>query len=335
MARKIKFLLLFVLIIFTATGCGQKPAPVDNSASVPSSMFSDVSVIVFAGGDETDPIALTITKGAEEAKRHLNCNVKVVYSGWNPEKMKAQFEEALLEKPSGIAFQGLPGDDVMAPLVAQAIDQGTLITTLNTRLPKLEEYYKQSGMGFVGQDAYKASYSIAKTSLERAVIAKGDSVLILGSPKTQGYNGALAAYKEFGAIVDNIDVTPVIESDPVAGTTALQNYLKKNPEVKIIYVNNNLLTSRISKMLTSCGKQPGDIFVVGSGVSADTAAGVKEGWIGLLSDQQGYLQGYTSVLQICLAKKYMISGFDLDASAAYIDSNNVDRLIPLISLGIR
>jgi len=53
---------------------------------------------------------------------------------------------------------------------------------------------------------------------------------------------------------------------------------------------------------------PGDIFVSGFDLSVETVEAIREGYVGLVHDQQPYLQGYLSVLQICLAKTYCFKG---------------------------
>jgi len=49
-------------------------------------------------------------------------------------------------------------------------------------------------------------------------------------------------------------------------------------------------------------KESGEYIVIGFDLSTDTVAGLRDGYIGLVHDQQPYLQGYLSVLQASLAK---------------------------------
>jgi len=71
------------------------------------------------------------------------------------------------------------------------------------------------------------------------------------------------------------------------------------------------LTSAAPTILKTLGKKPGDIIVAGFDLSSDTVAGIKNGYIGLVSDQQPYLQGFLPILQSCLTKKYGLPDFTL------------------------
>ena len=58
--------------------------------------------------------------------------------------------------------------------------------------------------------------------------------------------------------------------------------------------------------------------------------GVKDGFINLVIDQQQFLQGYLSVLQICLTDKYGFSGLMIDTGGGFADKDNIDALAPLV-----
>lgn len=342
-------LLLCVIVISTLTGCKGRISseddfdlPEDQTAEEvqPKTTFDDVYVIVYAGGSEGDSVSSVIANGAKEAQKDLGCKVEIIYSGWNPNKMVEQFKESINKKPDAIAFTGHPGDDVMMPLVEKAVKQGIIVTTLNTKLPKVEEKFKDNGMGYVGQDYYKAASDTAKAAIIKSGLKKGDKVLVWGMSDNPGYRGlrtkgALDALKKFGAKVDSINITRDIDTDPQKGLVVLKHYLIKNPDVKLIFVDHGTLTSQIPSFLASSGKKPGDIYVVGSDLSSASAKGVKEGWINLLFDQQLYLQGYIPVLQACLSKKYLMSGFDVDTGAALVDKSNIKTIKPLIEMGLR
>jgi simple sugar transport system substrate-binding protein len=62
---------------------------------------------------------------------------------------------------------------------------------------------------------------------------------------------------------------------------------------------------------------------------------IKSGFVGVVLDQQPYLQGYLPIVQACLAVKYGFSGLHIDTGAALIDENNIDFVAPLAQKGIR
>jgi simple sugar transport system substrate-binding protein len=105
--------------------------------------------------------------------------------------------------------------------------------------------------------------------------------------------------------------------------------------VKLIITDHGALTATAENYMRSARKRPGDIYIAGFDLSAATVDAVKKGYVGVVLDQQPWLQGYLPVLQACLAKKYGFSGLHIDTGAALIDKNNIDFVAPLAQKGIR
>ena len=59
------------------------------------------------------------------------------------------------------------------------------------------------------------------------------------------------------------------------------------------------------------------------------------GYQNLVIDQQPYLQGYLSMMNICLTKKYGFSGLHINTAGAFVDQSNVDAVAPLAAVEIR
>jgi simple sugar transport system substrate-binding protein len=111
--------------------------------------------------------------------------------------------------------------------------------------------------------------------------------------------------------------------------------LSKYPNAKIIVIDHGALTASAPKILENLGKKPGEIIVGGFDLSSDTVTGIKSGYIGLIQDQQPYLQGFLPILQSCLSKKYAFAGLDIDTGVGLIDSSNVDVVASLAKQNIR
>lgn len=86
-----------------------------------------------------DSFATIVYNGAKAAEKDLGCQVDYLFSQWQPDKMVAQFKEAIAKKPDGIAIMGHPGDTAYAPLVDEAESKGIIVTSQNTTLPQNEE----------------------------------------------------------------------------------------------------------------------------------------------------------------------------------------------------
>jgi simple sugar transport system substrate-binding protein len=301
--------------------------------------FHDVSVVFFPGGNEGCPFASVVYRGAKAAEQDLGCKVDYVWSDWLPDKMVAQFKDAIAKKPDGIAVMGHPGVAAYAPLVDEAEAKGILVTSQNTTLPAIEEKYKAKGFGYVGQELYPSGEMLAKGAAKRAGLKKGDRAMVWGllGQETRGLRtkGCVDTLKKLGMQVDYIEISDAVNSDAAMGTPIISSYVAAHPDVKLIIADHGAVTATLGTYMRAANKKPGEIFTAGFDLSAATASAIKDGWVGAVLDQQPWLQGYLPVLQICLAKKYGFAGLHIDTGAAIIDKTNIDFVAPLAEKGIR
>lgn len=301
--------------------------------------FEDVSIVFFPGGNEGGAFASVVYRGAKAAEEDLGPKVEYVWSGWLPDKMVAQFKDAVARRPDGIAIMGHPGVVAFAPLVDEARSKGIIVTSQNTTLPAIEDKYKDAGFGYVGQELYPSGVMLAKGAAKRAGLKEGDRAMVWGllGQETRGLRtkGCIDALEEMGVTVDYVEISDVINSDPAAGIPVAASYIAAHPDVKMIITDHGGLTATLGTYLKGANKKPGDIFGAGFDLSAATTSAIKEGWVGAVLDQQPWLQGYLPILQICLAKKYGFAGLHIDTGAAIIDATNIDFVAPLAEQGIR
>jgi simple sugar transport system substrate-binding protein len=62
---------------------------------------------------------------------------------------------------------------------------------------------------------------------------------------------------------------------------------------------------------------------------------VRDGYVNLVIDQQQWLQGFMSILQLCLTHFYGFSGLHIDTGAGFLDATNVEAIAPLVEQLIR
>jgi simple sugar transport system substrate-binding protein len=329
MVRKLVIVLLSVVLILGFA----------SFAGAQGKHFEDVSIVFFPGGNEGGSFASVVYRGAKAAEEDLGCKVDYVWSGWLPDKMVAQFKDAVAKKPDGIAIMGHPGVAAFAPLVDEAIAKGIIVTSQNTTLPAIEEKYKDVGFGYVGQELYPSGLMLAKGAAKRAGLKEGDRAMVWGllGQETRGLRtkGCVDALEEMGVTVDYIEISDQVNSDPAAGIPVAASYIAAHPDVKMIITDHGGLTATMGSYLKAANKKPGEVFGAGFDLSAATVSAIKEGWVGAVLDQQPYLQGYLPILQICLTKKYGFAGLHIDTGAAIIDAASIDFVAPLAEQGIR
>lgn len=301
--------------------------------------FAGIRITFFCGGDPGGPFASVVYRGARAAEKDLGPKVDYVWSGWNPDRMIAQFKDAVARRPDAICIMGHPGPSAFAPLVEEAFARGIVVTSQNTSLPPIEEKYKAKGFGYVGQELYPSGVMLAKGAAKRAGLKRGDRAMVWGllAQETRGLRskGCIDALKEMGIKVDYIEISDAINKDASLGTPVFTGYVSSHPDVKLIITDHGALTATAETYMRASRKRPGEIYIAGFDLSAATVDAIKKGYVGVVLDQQPYLQGYLPILQACLTVKYGFSGLHIDTGAALIDKTNIDFVAPLAKRGIR
>jgi simple sugar transport system substrate-binding protein len=327
-----KFLIYFALVVLLIAGLTSVGVARDGH-------FSDVRIVFFPGGNPGGPFASVVYRGAKAAQEDLGCQVEYVWSGWNPDKMIAQFKDAIARRPDAICIMGHPGVAAFAPLVDQAEARGIIVTSQNTSLPAIEDKYKAEGFGYVGQELYPSGVMLAKGAAQRAGLRSGDRAMVWGliAQETRGLRskGCVDTLKKMGVKVDYIEISDAINADASLGTPAFTAYVASHPDVKLIITDHGALTATAGTYMKAARKRPGDIYIAGFDLSAATVDAIKSGYVGVVLDQQPYLQGYLPIVQACLSKVYGFSGLHIDTGAALIDKSNIDFVAPLAQKGIR
>jgi simple sugar transport system substrate-binding protein len=339
MEVKMKKLLVALLLLGLSMAVFAEGTKEAEAAKAGKKHFEDVHIIFFPGGNEGCPFASVVYRGARAAQYDLGCQVDYVWSDWLPDKMVAQFKDAVARKPDAICIMGHPGVAAFAPLVDEARAKGIVVTSQNTTLPAIEERYKAQGFGYVGQELYPSGVMLANGAASRAKLKAGDRALVYGllGQETRGLRskGCVDVLKKMGMVVDYIEISDAVNADSSLGTPVIASYIAAHPDVKLIITDHGAITSTVGTYLRAAGKKPGEIYVGGFDLSAATVSAIKEGWTGVVLDQQPYLQGYLPLVQACLTVKYGFAGLHVDTGAALIDKTNIDKVAPLAEQGIR
>ena len=295
--------------------------------------------IYFEAGSVGDNFSTVISNGAKAAAKDLNIDLKVMYSEWDPNKMVENFKTALAASPSGIVVMGHPGDELYKPLIKKALESKVAVTSIDTELPNSLNEFKADGFGYAGSNNYKAGQLMASEAIRKFDLKKGEKVMVWGllSKPTRGLRAKamLEVFKENGLNVEYIEISPEINKDPSLGLSVFSAYMAKHPDTKLVVLDHGALTAQSPQFLKSLNLDKEKLNVAGFSLSPATIAGIKDGSIDLVADAQPFFQGYFSILQIVMNKKYSFSGFTLDTGGGFITSKNIDLIEPLVKNGIR
>lgn len=308
--------------------------------------FADIYIVFFNGGPKSCPFATVVYNGAKAAEKDLGCTVEYVWSGWSPSKMALQFKEAIEKSPDAICMMGHPGTDVLAPLIDEAIRRGIIVTLQNVDLPNIRKQYVDKGFGYAGQELYNSGMMLGRGVMRKFGLGEGDKGLVVGPGITedkQALNeramrtkGCIDGLEEGGLTVYAMALTPEVDEDAVRyGFDYFKAALDKYPDIKVIVTDHGGVTAAIGPILKKLGKKPGEIIVAGFDLSIDTVEFIQNGYVGLIHDQQPYLQGYLPILQVCLAKKYGFAGLYIDTGVGLIDASNIEAVAALAKKQVR
>jgi len=300
---------------------------------------SKVRIVFFPGGSPGGPFETVVYQGAKQAEQDLGLKVDYVWSDWDPQKMIQQFREAVATRPDGIAIMGHPGDEAFYPLIVDAEKKGIIVTSGNTQLEKSEAQFAPNGFGYVGAELYRAGHDLGAEAVKRFALKSGDRTMVWGllsqPARGQRTKGIVDAFKEAGLTVDYLEIDPTTNKDAPAGAPTFAGYVSSHPDVKAVVFDHGNLTSTTESLMRAAGKKPGQIQAAGFDLSPGSIGAIKGGWLGLVIDQQEWLQGYLPILQIALTKVYGFSGLHVNTGAGFVDKGNVDLVAPLAQKQIR
>ena len=340
-------IVMIVLCVLLVISIGTVAVMISKSPN-DNKRFKDIKIIFFTGGREGDSFGSVVYTGARAAQEDLGSDVQYVYSDWNSDLMVAQFKDAIAKNPDAICIMGHPGEDALKPLIDEALRKGIIVTALNVDLPTLRKTYAAQGFGYVGQDLYSSGTFLAEGAIKKFNLKSGDKVIIFG-PYGDNFNrstvdvnsramrgvGVMDTMQKAGLIVYAVNLPDSVNADATTGDKMVSDALAKYPDAKVLVADHGALTGAMSGILKKLGKSPGEYIVIGFDLSTDTVAGLRDEYIGLVHDQQPYLQGYLSVLQASMAKKYGFSGLYIDTGVGLIDSSNVETVAKLAEQKIR
>lgn len=309
-------------------------SPVAAVAQEAEAVDSGMNIYFQLGGNPGDAATLARELGARDAARLLNVKLFEQHSGWNPQRMLVQANEALAALPDAIIVMGHPGTDAMTSFIKKAKAEDVVVIVNNNNLPG-------TGLSYFGLDNYGAGQNLANMTLTTGKLSASDKVLVYGAfiegaPSADVAEGVVSVLEKNGIPHDKLQWSNEAVADPSLSVPVMIAYLESNPDTKAIIVpGHGGITAVLDKVLKGAGKAPGEITTSGFDISTGAIQGVKDGYITAVLDQQPYLQGFLPVLAAVLEKKYGLGGLSVNTGGGALNQANVETLEALIATGVR
>ncbi len=275
------------------------------------------------------PFFVPVRKGAEEAGQDLGCDV--VYtgpSGFDIQKQIDYIKSAIAQKVDGIATT-MPDTSAFNDVVKEAMSKGIPVIALNADAPA------SGRLAYVGQGNYEAGQSMGR-QVVKLLPAGGDVLLCIHTAGAENLEARIKGVKDVldaqgGKFKYRVVATG---TDMVKAVSLIGSAYQANPAIKGMFGVEDVTGSAIAQIIER-DRLKGKVVGGGFDLVADVLAGITKGTMSFTIDQQPYLQGYQSVVELYLLKKYSLTPCDINTGIAPVTAENVKAVMDLAAKGYR
>ena len=245
---------------------------------------------------------------------------------------RAQALSALAAAATDPAAIFLPfNDPAWEGAACDAADKGIPVFAFN--VPPSDEA-ADCVKAFVGQDFFAVGQIVGQKLLDSVDISAGDKILCPAEEPDQQYaiqrgGGVDDALKSVGAKCEFLRTT----GEDADALDALTGWLTANQDVKAVVPLGGTPHRNLVAAEDAAGVEAP---IVGFDTSPQVISGIKSGRIIATADQQGYIQGFQSVMQGVLYLDFGLSPADINSGGnSLIDKSNVENLESKDLQGVR
>jgi simple sugar transport system substrate-binding protein len=223
------------------------------------------------------------------------------------------------------------------PLAAQAAKAGVEMSYWNCDVPKVRAAY---GGGYVGvENWHQVGYDLAVFTIDRYHLKPGNQAIDFGFFNVPGLaprdNGIADGLKAKGLKVTKLLLDATTGTNPESQTGVVVGALAKYPDAKVLSLSGGQWVGCAGYYLKAAGFKPGQVNVIGFDPELGVAQAEVANWAQVVVTQEPFLQGYMTVMSLCLQKVFKLLPFVIDTAAGnYVTSDNVHSVYPLIKAGL-
>jgi simple sugar transport system substrate-binding protein len=273
----------------------------------------------------SDSFFVPVVNGAKAAAATAGLKLQIQYASNDDTTEVNQVNTAIASNVIGVALS-IP-DAGLNKVVCNARSKGIAVVAFN--IDGATGQGASCVQAFVGQDFVQSGALIAQDMINRGQIKPGDHVFCpVEFPAqvyaVQRYAGVEQALKAIGATCEELGTG--VDFGPAKAT--MVSYLLGHPNTAAIIGLGHTPLDQAPAAAKQVGK---NIPIGGFDVTSDILQYIKSGAITATVDQQPYIQGFQSVMQLVLYLKYYLAPANINTSTnALIDKNNVDQVVSLV-----
>jgi simple sugar transport system substrate-binding protein len=274
------------------------------------------------------PFFVPVRKGVEEAGRLLG--VDAVFTGPPGFDVSRQVEFIKAAIASGVDGIGttMPNADAFNDVVAEALERGIPVVALNADAP-------ESGrLAYIGQGNFEAGQSMGREI--RKLLPDGGHVLLC-THTVGAFNleerlrGVKEVLQQSEGFTTHVLAT---STDLVKASSLIASYYQGHPETRGCFGVDDITGSAIAQVIEREGWK-GKVYGGGFDLVPDVMNAIQQGTMQFTIDQQPYLQGFQTVMQLYLLKRFQLSPTDVNTGVAAITEANVETVMKLAAEGYR
>jgi len=262
-----------------------------------------------------------ILQGAEDAAELGGLDLTHQTAEGDPDKMVDLVSTAIATKPQ-IIFMPFNEGEKWVGAACDASEAGIEVIAYNVPAP---ESAADCVSAFVGQDFFEVGTIVGTRLLDEVDLQAGDKVLFPAEEPEQNYaiqrgGGVQEALDEVGATGEYLRTSGADEE----ALNAMTAWLTANPDVKAVVPLGGTPHRNVVAAMAAAGVT---VPVVGFDTSPQVIDGIKNGDIIATADQQGYVQGFQSVMQGALWLDFGLAPANINSGGlGLIDKSNVGFL---------
>lgn len=321
-----RWLVLAVALVVSIVGAGYAV----RLAAAPAPM----TFYVIAHTGPGDPFWAVVQKGVEDAGKMLG--VRAIFQGPPSRDIPAQVnmaQAAISARATGIAIS-VSDPAAIGRVIRDARGRGIPVVAINVKEPADYRGEPIPYMAYVGMDEYEAGKNVARHLA--AKLSRGNTVLIgMHEPGHVGLEARARGITEvlerdLNAKVTKLDIT----QDPTKALAAMRAFLRANPDTKALFTLGPLGAIPAIRMIRE-DRLAGKIHMASFDLDATTIQAIKEGLVEATVDQQQYLQGFVSVMQLHLYATYKLDPADYNTGRGLVVKATAGDVEALVKRGYR
>jgi ribose transport system substrate-binding protein len=274
-AARLRMLAVGSLLVLTAAACGDdgEPAGGDGNGGGDGAGAGGDYTIGVSLASPTIPLYVAMAEGIRDEANELGAEVVFTEANEDPVQQLNDVQDLIAQGVDGILISPIDAEAaVPAYEDARASDIAIMSIARNTD-PEVED-------SFIGASWDKYGTQIAEWSCEAAG-GQGQIALVKGPAGASFVEDMEDGYKEYVSS-ECPDMEIVYESNnvpltPDKGVAAAQDALTANPEVKVIFANNDDLASGVIQAVDEQGISHEDIIITGFDGTPEGVQLVKDG----------------------------------------------------------